>query len=57
MGNEQKALIEAMERAFAQVYRLRDVVYADNWDRDLKEAMSDFLFAADQVRNHYNKLG
>jgi hypothetical protein len=36
---EQQELVMAMERCYAAMSELRDVIYGDNWDDKLEAAM------------------
>ena len=43
--HEQTEVLHNMERLFARVCRLRDVVQGNDWDRDMKEAWQDVEYA------------
>jgi len=46
---EQTNLIIAVERLYSRASGLRDVAYADNWDRDLTNALDDISAATDDL--------
>jgi hypothetical protein len=51
-----RALIEATERAYAAIHRLRDVVILDCGEgKALETAVADLVLAAAQVRNRFEE--
>ena len=54
--HEQTELIMAMERAYAALSDLRDVIYGNDWDSKLETAMADFVLKAAALRNRFEEL-
>ena len=52
-AKREKQFIQEIERTYARMRRLRNVVLEDRWDDDLEPAWDEFMRAVNDLRAAY----